>query len=116
MTAPRHQAPLEPLVFGPYQSAGETRTGLLMQEWTGLHDAALVANGDPQGVARGLAVHHLHGACRLAEVELGAYDMQVIAWLACADVAAVQAVIGLLSRAYAAGWAAGRAEAVGVGG
>jgi hypothetical protein len=109
-TAPRHRAPAEPLVFGPYQSAAETRTGPLLQEWTGLHDAHLVATGDPQGVARGLAVRHLNEACRLTGVELGAYDVQVVASLSRSDIGAIQAVIGWLSRAYAAGWAAGRAR------
>lgn len=108
---PRHSAEPEPPVLGPYHTERDTFTAPLHLAWRGLHDEGLVHSGDPQGVARGMAVRHLHEACRNAGVGLGAYDDRILVWLARGDLGPIAVVIGLLSRAYAAGMAAGRAAA-----
>jgi hypothetical protein len=49
----------------------------------------------------------LFTACGSAGVELGAFDLRILAWLARWEPAAVQVVVGLIARAYGAGFREG---------
>lgn len=49
-------------------------------------------------------------ACRDAGVEIGAYDRRFLGWLAGYEPSTVQVVIGLITRAHAAGWGAATTE------
>lgn len=59
----------------------------------------------PQGVGSitELNLADLDSACKLAGVELGAYDSRIIEWLAQYEPATVAVIAGLISRAHEAG-------------
>ncbi|PZS32437.1 MAG: hypothetical protein DLM59_08235 [Pseudonocardiales bacterium] len=68
--------------------------------------AALVDIGQLADLSTGTgretaARDRLRSACEVAGVELGAYDRQVIAWLAGFELQTVQVVVGLIARAAA---------------
>lgn len=63
----------------------------------------------PQRATRDLHLGHLSEACANAGVELGAFDLRILTWLANADSVTVQVFLGIFSRAHAAGVRAGEA-------
>ncbi|MBG0819108.1 hypothetical protein [Planomonospora sp. ID82291] len=88
---------------GPYETERETRGEPMPKAVSALHDAGTVKSGDPDRVVRGTKEAALLQACEAAGVELGAHDRGVIAWLSEWETSTVQAVIGLITRAGAAG-------------
>lgn len=93
--------------FGPYERDSETREAPLHMEVRRLHrEAARTGqSGTAVGVdVRAAVLRHLAETCAAAGVELGAYDRVVLEWLSgAAGTVAVQAIIGIISRAHAAG-------------
>lgn len=84
-------------VFGPYATERDTMASPL--------GAAIRVTRPELGSYRAIQMEHLRQACAGAGVELGAYDERILAWLATYEPATVQVVIGLISRAHAAGLA-----------
>ncbi len=88
---------------GPYERETDTYTEPMLREVRALHAALKVPSGDPEHTVRDTVMGHLTAACRDVGIELGAFDRQTLDRLACSDEAAAQAVIGLITRAHAAG-------------
>jgi hypothetical protein len=95
---PTTQQP-EPPVYGPYETERDTFDSPLHREVRALTPV--------QGVHELVIRRHLVQASVDAGVDLGAYDMRILAWLARGETTTAQVVIGLISRAYAAGRKAG---------
>ncbi|ROO51432.1 hypothetical protein EDC02_6309 [Micromonospora sp. Llam0] len=93
--------------IGPYATEDEALAAPLPRQLAELHATGRVRPGD--GVASGTRRAALIAAAVDAGVELGDLDHRVLAWLADWETATVQVVIGLITRAYAAGRAAGPA-------
>lgn len=92
-----------PHTFGPYNSEVEARREPMPAAVGALHQSGRVRSGDPDQLVHNLTLDHLLGACRDAGVELGLYDQRVLHWLCRWEDTTVQVVIGLVTRAYAAG-------------
>lgn len=90
----------ELLVYGPYETEAATRGEPLPSAVSGLHNRDLVGE---------TMLAHLTAACEAAGVELGAFDLRILRWLAGWEPSTVQVIIGLISRAFASGHAAGEA-------
>jgi hypothetical protein len=84
--------------FGPYDTEDQAAAEPLTAAWQ-----SLPRSGNPGGDARDLKLSHLREACADAGVELGRYDTRILAWLATYEPTTVQVVIGVISRAHAAG-------------
>jgi hypothetical protein len=82
-------------VFGPYETERDTHGEPLVRRVTQSETTNM---------------QHLLEACAAADVDLGAFDISIIMWLSRWEPATVQVVIGLISRAYAAGVKAGEAR------
>ena len=93
---------------GPYETRADTRPASLCQA------VAVLPPTSPAGTARAVARQHLHAACAAAGVELGAYDREVLEWLAGWEPDMAQVVIGLIGRAHAAGYRLAVADDAGV--
>lgn len=89
--------------MGPYESEADAATEPMPEEITRLHRANMIRSGDPDHLARDTMWRHMTGACEQAGVELGAYDRSILQWLCGWEPETVQVVIGLVSRAHAAG-------------
>lgn len=89
--------PDAPKTYGPYDTSAELLDEPLLCEWRALDDSG------PGHTARNLVLDHLMRACFDASVQLGHKDVRVLEWLARGEVETAQVVIGLISRAYAAG-------------
>lgn len=89
--------------LGPYDTEGEALTADLPHEVRALHAAGLVGSGDPHRLVHGAVLRHLVNACTTAGVDLGHYDHRVLNWLATWEPQTAQVLIGLISRAHAAG-------------
>lgn len=100
----------EPQVFGPYETEQQTWTEPMPKDLRALHYAGRIRSGDPDHVARDAVLRYLESACAESGVDLGAFDRRILAWLADGEDSTTQVVIGLISRAYAAGREQGRAE------
>lgn len=88
---------------GPFETEQQARDTPAVQAV----NEAFTAN---PGVGR-MAPHNrrmLDQACAAAGVELGAFDRRVLAWLAGWEPDTCAVVAGLVTRAYAAGRAAGK--------
>jgi hypothetical protein len=85
---------------GPYDTEQSTYTAPLLVE-----TATATPGG---GVFTRINRDHLLVACQDLGVELGAFDVRILHWLAGYEAATVQVVIGLIGRAYAAGIEQGR--------
>ncbi|SDH66854.1 hypothetical protein SAMN05421505_12010 [Sinosporangium album] len=90
-------------MFGPYEDEHDTYGEPLNQECRALHAAGRVESGDPERLVSGTRARHLLAACEQAGVDLGAYDRQVVEWLAMWEPSTVQVMIGIISRAHQAG-------------
>ncbi len=88
---------------GPYENERQALAEPMPRELSHLHHMNQIRSGDPDRVARDAVLRHLHAACDESGVDLGAYDMRVLDWLAAVENATAQVVIGLIRRAYAAG-------------
>jgi hypothetical protein len=88
------------MTAGPYDTAESTYAAPLMVE------TFLAIPGG--GVFTRINREHLTAACQDVGVELGAFDVRILHWLAGYEAATVQVVIGLISRAHAAGIEKGR--------
>lgn len=96
--------------MGPYDTEAQAQAEPMPQAVAALHDAGRVRSGDPDHLARTTVLDALLRACDRAGVELGAFDARVLAGTAWrSEPTTVQVVIGLISRAYAAGREAGDA-------
>jgi len=95
---PTTQQP-EPPVHGPYETERDTYDSPLQR------DVQALTPG--QGVHEPVIRRHLLLACHSAGISLGDYDSRVLTWLAQGETSTAQVVIGLISRAYAAGRKAG---------
>ncbi|GAA2691076.1 MULTISPECIES: hypothetical protein [Nonomuraea] len=89
--------------FGPYDSEAQTRREPLATEIRALHESGQLRSGDPDRLVDAVQKKHLLDFCEQAGIDLGVYDVRVLAWLAGRDPSAVQVVLGLISRAYEAG-------------
>ncbi len=98
--------PATPSVFGPYQREADTRTAPMPKQVKELHDMGRVKSGDPARLVFGVQHAALLAACDAAGVDLGTYDRRILAWLADPEPQVVQVLIGLITRANAAGRAA----------
>lgn len=85
---------------GPYELERDTDASPLLREVAGVTPG--------RGAYELIVMRHLVGAARAANVDLGAYDVRVLSWLADRAPETAQVVIGLVSRAYAAGQKEGR--------
>ncbi len=88
---------------GPYQTETDIYSEPMPTAVSALHDTRQVRPGDPDHLVRDTIMRHVTTACQDAGVELGEYDHRKLAWLAEVDTAAVQVVIGLISRAHESG-------------
>ncbi len=93
--------------FGPYERDSDTRESPLEAEVRRIHDQAAgpAAAGRSMGEhVRAVTMRHLTETCEQAGVMLGLYDRDVLKWLSSvAGPCAAQSVIGIISRAHAAG-------------
>jgi hypothetical protein len=85
---------------GPYQTERETYGEPMYRE---VSDLPRWVSGDPDHLVRDTRLRYLVGACEAAGVELGAYDLRVLTWLARGETSVAQVVLDLISRAHAAG-------------
>lgn len=89
--------------MGPYDTEAATLAEPMPRELSRLHAEDRIRSGDPDRLARNTVLKALLNACENAGVEVGAYDLRTLAWLAGMEDSAAQVIIGLISRAYAAG-------------
>lgn len=89
--------------MGPYETEDQTLPEPLPQTMRRLHDQGRIRSGDPDRLARNTVLKALLDACAEAGVEVGAFDRRTLSWLADWETSTAQVVIGLISRAYAAG-------------
>ncbi len=82
---------------GPYVTEAEALREPMPRAVALLHDAGLVRSGDPERLVHRTQLAALTEACSAAE--LGAYDRQVLEWLARWESATVQVVADLITRA-----------------
>ena len=94
--------------WGPYACEEETLREPMPQAIRHLHGSGQTTSGDPDRLVRATIERHLLDACADSHVELGGYDLRILAWLSDADYSAAQVVIGLIRRAYASGNAVGQ--------
>lgn len=94
--------------FGPYENERQAMAEPMPQAVRALHDAGQVKSGDPDHLVRDTIAGHLLRACDDAGVDLGAYDRRVLVGLAIDETSTCQVLIGLITRAYAAGREAAR--------
>jgi hypothetical protein len=92
--------------FGPYEQERDTYTEPMPRAVRALHDTGQARSGDPDRLVRNTILDHLLRACEDAGVELGGHDRRTLGWLVNGETSAAQVLIGLISRAYAAGQAA----------
>jgi hypothetical protein len=85
--------------MGPYDTELQALSEPMPLAVDALHDAGLVRSGDPERLVPNTVLTYLLAACEEAGVEVGAYDRQVLEWLAGWEPAAAQIVIGLITRA-----------------
>jgi hypothetical protein len=83
--------------FGPYGTEQETYDSPLAR--------AVQAAEPGRGVSADLNLAHLGAAIEQAGIRLGGYDLRILNWLSRYEPSTVQVVIGLISRAHAAGLA-----------
>jgi hypothetical protein len=93
---------------GPYETETEAFAAPMPRELRALHDAGQIRSGDPDHLARNTVLRHLEQACAGSGVDLGTFDRRTLVWLAGWDTSSAQVVIGLVRRAYEAGWQAGQ--------
>jgi hypothetical protein len=89
--------------FGPYETEQQTHAEPMPQAVRTLHRTGRVRSGDPDRLVQATVLHHLLDACHATGVALGARDLLTLEWLARGDTSSAQVVIGLITRAYAAG-------------
>lgn len=89
----------KPPTYGPYDSERQTHDSPLLRD---IGDVTPARN-----VHTSINRMHLTKALRKADVNLGTHDRRIVDWLAGWEPSTVQVVIGLISRAYAAGLARG---------
>jgi len=90
-------------MVGPYQTETDTYSEPMPTAVSALHSTSQVRTGDPDHLVRDTTMRHVTIACQDAGVELGEFDHRKLSWLAETDTAAVQVVIGLISRANEGG-------------
>ncbi|TMR22048.1 hypothetical protein ETD86_12810 [Nonomuraea turkmeniaca] len=95
---------------GPFNSDADTYSTPVFQEWRELIRSSQVKSGDPDGLAHEVKQRHMLEACKQAGVELGALDRSVIAWLANYEATTSAVIVGIISRAHAAGRAASASD------
>jgi hypothetical protein len=87
------------VVSGPYENERQARTDV--------SDIYQQARHSVRREVLGEANHALLvGACERVGVALGAYDARILAWLAGWEPQMCAVIVGLITRAYAVGWAA----------
>lgn len=91
----------EPPVYEPYETERDTFDSPLHRDIRALTPV--------RGVHELVIRRHLVQASVDAGVDLGKFDGRVLTWLAQGEATTAQVVIGLISRAYAAGRKAGEA-------
>lgn len=88
---------------GPYDTEAQALAEPMPRALSRLHAEDRIRSGDPDRLARNTVLRALLNACADAGVEVGAFDRRTLAWLADTEDSSAQVVIGLISRAYAAG-------------
>lgn len=88
---------------GPYETEAQAHAEPMPRELSRLHAEDRIRSGDPDRLARNTVLKALLDACEAAGVEVGAFDRRTLAWLADTEGSTAQVVIGLITRAYAAG-------------
>lgn len=96
--------------MGPYQTEADALAEPLSREVQGVRDQVSSVH-DSVRIGGDMVRLHLAAACSDAGVELGAFDRQILGWLSGWETSTAQVVIGLISRAYAAGQAAAHTPA-----
>lgn len=94
--------------FGPYETEAAAAAEPLAEAVRVLHRNGHTVHALAWAV-RELQTSFLREACADAGVALGRHDERILAWLSLYPPATVQVVIGLISRAHAAGVRAGEA-------
>lgn len=100
----------ERVVVGPYETESAAGNEPLLVAVRDLHRKGLIKSGDTDRRCRNTVMDHVLAACDQAGLEVGAYDRRTLEWLAGWEETTAQVMIGLISRAYAAGVAAGKAD------
>lgn len=85
--------------MGPYSTEEAAAAEAMPRAVALLHSSGLVRSGDPDGLVRRAQLAALIGTCEAVGVDLGAYDVRVLEWLARGEACAVQVVAGLIARA-----------------
>ena len=91
----------QPAVFGPYETESATYAEPMYTAWRDLPLGGIHEFKVNRQRSEDLKLNHLLAACGNAGVHLGKYDQRILRWLAGFETAAVQVVIGLISRAHA---------------
>jgi hypothetical protein len=86
---------------GPYETEADALDGPVRQEIRALYEDGRVPAGDPDRLVSGTQLRHLEAACRDAGVDLGAFDREILGWLAGYEPSTVQVIVGLIARAAA---------------
>jgi hypothetical protein len=86
---------------GPYETEADALAGPLRQEIHGMHESGRYGINELSQAVRAAQLRHIEDACRDAGVELGAFDWQILEWLAGYEASTVQVIIGLIARAAA---------------
>jgi hypothetical protein len=90
--------------FGPYELEQDTYSEPMPRTVRQLYSIpGYIHSGDPERHIHRTVFAALTDALRAAGVELGTYDRRIVAWLAGWEPSAVQVLIGLITRAHAAG-------------
>jgi hypothetical protein len=95
---------------GPYADETEAAAEPMPRAIRDLHRAGRVRSGDPERIVSTAVMGFVADAMAAAGVELGDYDRRILAGLARGEQAAAQVIIGLITRAYESGRAAGVAD------
>jgi hypothetical protein len=102
MTQPTASGGTEPAVYGPYGTERDTYDSPLTVALD-TNRCGCESSTEHRIAVRDLQLQHLIATCDDRGVALGAYDVKILTWLAGYEAATVQVVIGVISRAYAAG-------------
>lgn len=97
--------------MGPYDRSAEADREPMPTAWAAAVDAA---QSGQRGQGGSVVYEHLIEACARYGIALGDWDRKVLMGLASREVASTQSVLGMLSRAYAAGQASTDQPATGV--
>lgn len=94
--------PDEPSIRGPYETGRQARADV-----AGIYAAS--HHSYRRGVLSEANLAYLQETCERTGVALGVYDSRILAWLACREPETCAVLVGLITRAHAAGRASSNA-------